>query len=365
MKNRHFLVLATLCIIISILSCSSDKNNTTEISTTKYPIMTLSQRDTVLHIPYVADLQALKNIELRSRVEGILEKIHIQEGQMVKKGQVLFTINNADLQIELNKAQAKYNSAKAEADVANVEVERVQFLVDNEVVTLPELQLAKAKYKALLASVEVAKSEMEAVRKRISYSTITAPFTGMVDRIPLKEGSLITSESLLTTISDISTIKAYFHISENQYYQMRNSGDLSNDIFEIKLALPDGTIYSKNGILTNAESEIDASTGNIAFKVLFENPESLLRHETSGKILLTRAINDALLIPQKSVFEIQDKNFVFILQPDSTVNMRSIQVSERLADLYLLKEGLNNGEKIIVEGIQSLKEGEKIEPQYL
>lgn len=363
MKFRHYAVIAFSCTITMLSACGDKNEQSNDDSNTTYPITVLTQKDTLLDIQYVADLQATKNIEVRSRLDGLLSKIHIQEGQVVRRGQTLFTISNPELNIDLNKAIAKYRSVKADAEVAKVEVERVQLLVDNEVVAETELQLAKAKYNALLASVEVAQAEMDAVKKRISYSTIVAPFDGMVDRIPLKEGSLITQESLLTTISDISTMKAYFNISENEYYQLMKTGQLADDILEIKLVLPDGSLYAHHGTLAPAESEIDASTGNIAFKVLFSNPQSMLRHGTSGKILISRALDNALLVPQKAVFEIQDKNFVYILNNDSIVKMKSIQVSERLADLYLLKGGLQTGDRIVVEGIQTLKDGQKITPK--
>ncbi|MNU20785.1 Efflux pump periplasmic linker BepF [compost metagenome] len=339
--------------------CGNDHSAKNEDKATIYPVFHPRQKDTVLNIPYVADIQAYKNVEVHARIEGMLDKIYIKEGQAVRKGQLLFKINDSELQIERTKADAAYKSAMADARVAQVEVERVQILVDKKIITKTELDLAKAKYRALMAKADVALADKSAVEKRISYTHITSPFDGIVDRIPLKEGSLLASNSLLTTISDIHSVFAYFNISENEFFKIRSHGD-TQQVLSISLILPDGSTYPHHGKLESAESEIDASTGNIAYKAKFENPEKILRHGGSGRLLITRPMKQAMLMPQKAVFEIQDKNYVFVVDNKGTVRQRSIAVAQRVADYYLIKGGLDTKDQVVLEGIQSLREGQVI-----
>ncbi|MCD2423098.1 efflux RND transporter periplasmic adaptor subunit [Niabella pedocola] len=350
-------------LITTIVACHSNSQENSISGNKEYPVVTLRPRDTTLAIPYVANIQAGRNIEIHPRMDGLLDKIYIKEGQQVRKGQPLFKINDSELRIELNKAAAAYKSAIADAKVAQVEVERVQMLVDKKVITKTELDLVNAKYKALLAKADVALADKNAVQQRISYTNITAPFDGVVDRIPLKEGSLVTTASLLTTISDVSTVFAYFNISENEYFQTPLSGNSAQQITSINLVLPDGTRYPYEGHLESAESEIDENTGNIAYKARFSNPEKTLRHGASGKLLITRPLQNVILLPQKTVFEIQDKNYVFVVDQNNIVRMKSIRVDQRLADYYVISEGLNADDRIVYEGIKTIREGEKITPK--
>lgn len=351
-------------IILLATGCKSISQEKVEKNQHKaYPVITLSKRDTTLSIPYVADIQAGKNVEIHSRIDGILHKIYIKEGQHVKKGQLLFKINDSELRIELNKAAAAYKSAMADARVAQVEVERVQTLVEKSIIAKTELDLVTAKYKALLAKADVALADKNAVNQRIQYTSITAPFEGIVDRIPLKEGSLITTSSFLTTLSDISTVYAYFNISENEFFQLQNGINDSRDILSINLVLPDGSRYPQQGELQSAESEIDEHTGNIAYKAKFTNPTGRLRHGASGTLLITRPLQDVILLPQKTVFEIQDKNYVFVVDQDNIVRMKSIQISQRLAGYYVVTDGVQPKDKILYEGIQTVREGDKITPR--
>lgn len=358
--NRKSILIAGAFMAL-LASCGNQNEKTKEDEVKTLPVYVVTARDTIVEVPYVADIQANRNVEVHSRTEGLLEKSYIKEGQHVNKGQLLFKINDSELQIELSKATAAYNSAKADAKVAQVEAERVQTLVDKKVITKTELDLARAKYNAALAKAEVALSEKNAVSKRISYTSIHSPFTGVVDRLPLKEGSLVGPNSLLTTLSDIHTIYAYFNISENEYLQLAGNTTHDYNLDAIKLVLPNGNSYPFPGKLSSAESEIDENTGNIAYKVQFENPQGILRHGASGKILITRSFPKAILIPQKAVFEIQDKNYVFLVNNEGVVKMTGVTTSQRIADNYLVLSGLKAGDRIVLEGIQSIRDGQKIQ----
>ncbi len=345
-----------------IAACTtSNANNRQKEAVKTYPVVPLIQKDTLLQMKYVADIQARKNVELHARVSGILDKIYVDEGQYVKEGQLLFSINDEELRIDLNKASAFYNSAIADARVAEVEVQRVRTLVEKNIVSETELELMQAKHLALLAKVEEAHSAVANARRLLSYTQVHSPFDGIIDRLPLKEGSLLSNGSLLTTISDIQSVYAYFNISEREYLRLMQPNDdtLPN---EVRLVLADGSIYAYAGTIEPAESEIDENTGSIAFRASFPNPDGLLKHGASGTLLLDRPVEKALLVPQKSVFEIQDKNYVYVLGNDNTVKMTNFAPGERLAEYYIVRSGLEPSDKIVYEGIQTLRDGELINP---
>jgi len=359
MKDRFLFLIP----VIFIYACSdSNASRQTEASLKTYPIVPVIEKDTFFHLQYVADIQARKNVEILSRIPGILEHIHVDEGQMVRKGQLLFTINDDELQIALTKAEAVINNAKADARVAEVERQRVQHLVDKKIVSRTELDLAEAKLNALKAQLEEAVSEKAAVQKRISYTRVHAPFDGIVDRLPLKEGSYLSENSCLTTLSDTRSMLAYFNVSEADYLRLKLGDKQKLDEAAVQLILADGTPYPLKGIIEAKGSEIDENTGAIVFRADFPNPDRLLKHGASGTVLISRQSSTVLMVPQKSVLEIQDKNYVFILDQDNKVHMRHFQPSGRIKDYYIVKSGLSPRDRIVYEGIHSITNGEKIRP---
>lgn len=362
MKRLIGPLLPLACIYMGCTFGNASKNAPQE-NETAYPVVEVIHKDTLLQMHYVAHIQAVKNVEIHARLEGILEKVYVDEGQTVRKGQLLFLINDEELKIELERTTAALNSIRAEAKVAEVEVQRVQVLVDKKIVSASELDLAEAKLNAIRAKVEQARAERSGVQKRLSYTSVHAPFDGIIDRLPLKEGSLLGNGSLLTTLSDIETMYAYFNLSENEYLQFVRSEEDSKG-FDIALQLADGQTYGHKGSLQSAESEIDEKTGSIAFRVKFPNPEKWLKHGASGTVVLSKPTGKVLMVPQKSVSEIQDKNYVYVLGPDNTVRLTPFRPSQRLADYYLVGSGLSGKETIVYEGIQSLKDGEKIKPVF-
>lgn len=328
-----------------------------------YPVIKVLEKDTSLQLQYVADIQARKNVEIHARVSGILHTIHVEEGQTVKKGQLLFTINDDELQIALSKANAAFNSIAADAKVTEVEMERVNMLVTKNIVSKTELELAEAKLNAAKAKTEEARAEIAAVRRSLSYTKIHSPFDGVINRLPLKSGSLLSNGSLLTTISDLHTMLAYFNISENEYlHLMRSNEDDSLDQNEVGLILADGTTYPFKGKLEAAESEIKENTGSIAFRADFPNPGQLLKHGATATLVIKKPAKRVLMIPQKSVIEIQDKNFVYILDESNVARMKNFRPLHRLDNYYIINDGLKANDRIIYEGVQSIREGEKINP---
>lgn len=356
---------ATILFAAVLTGCATTEEKK-QITTTEVPVIQLQHTDTSLNQNYVADIQAVKNVEIRARVNGFLEKIYVDEGRFVKKGQILFQISNKEFTNDLNKARASVASAKAAAKISELEMERVKVLVDKKVIVKSELDLAKARVEDALAKVEEAQAAVVHAENRISYLSVRSPFDGVIDRIPMKMGSMVDDGTLLTTISDNGDMYAYFNVSENEYleYQKKTAGQLQQDKVA-SLILSDGTSYPYEGKIETQEAEFSDNTGSIAFRAKFPNPKHILKHGASGKIQLVSNLTSKLLVPQKSVLEIQDKSFVFVVDPSNKVKMQSFTPELRIAEYYVVHSGLNAGDKIVYEGVQNIRDGSEIKPRFV
>lgn len=364
MIKNPFFKTGFICLFIT--GCTANGNEEQNHEKPVFPVAEVFVDDIDLEVEYVADIHAAQNVEVRARVEGYLEEILIDEGKPVKKGQLLFKINDQEYRSQLAQAQAAIKTAEAEAKAAELEKERIKMLVDKGVISKTELNLADAKLIAANAKIEEAKAAESATAVKLANTQIRSPFDGIIDRIPYKVGSLINEGTLLTTVSDISTVNAYFNVSEIEYLEyLKKMKDSSNNFSETTLYLADGSEYSEKGKIETMESEIEENTGAIAFRARFKNPDGILKHGSSGKIKLKKTIHKAIIIPQKSVIEIQDKNYVFVLQKDNTVKMKSFLPKARKGHFYLIEKGLAPGDKIIYEGVLNLKEDMEIFPNYI
>jgi membrane fusion protein (multidrug efflux system) len=364
---KPFLPLVAASIIVGACGgCYSTvaKNDTPEAT---FPVITVSSIDTTLEKEYVTQVQSVKNVEIRSLAHGIIQKIYVDEGQYVQEGQLLFQLNSAKYKTEVEKTEALVGSAVAESRAAEVEVRRVKTLSDKNIISKTELELAEAKYKIAMAKIAEAKAGETNAKLFLSQTAVRAPFSGVINRLPLKLGSLVEEGTLLTTISDLKEMFAYFNLSEKEYLQYKNASknDEAQHSEQVHLLLADGTRFANPGKIETQETEINQSTGSIAFRARFDNKDGLLKHGSTGKILLTTGSDNVVQIPQKSVFEVQDKNYVYVLTPKNTVEIRSINIATRLKNSYLVKDGLKSGEKIIYEGNQSLIEGQAIKTKLL
>lgn len=358
MKNAVLLFSSIAVFLLSACSQERSKNNKTETFPVTHPVVL----DTTFTQDYVADIHAVQNVEIRSRIKGFIDKIHVDEGKMVAAGQLLFTISSQELKQELLKADAQLKSAVAEAKMAEVGLNNAKILLERNIVSEPEMEMAKAKLEAAQAKVEEMQSAISSIQLSISFASIRAPFAGMINRLPLKAGSLIDEGTLLTHISNDKEIFAYFNLSEKQYLSLIKDKK-NNEQKIVRLITADGDVFPHKGKIETAESEFDRNTGNLAFRARFNNPEKILKHGSSGKIQLISNLKQAMLIPQKATFEVQENNYVYVLDKDNVVQARSIVVGQRLPHLYVVSSGLSTGDKVIYEGIQRVKEGDKIKPE--
>lgn len=336
-----------LCVILCT-SCKHKEEVKEEIS--KYTVTTPLKVDTSFEKEYVSQIKSIRNIEIRTQEKGYLQNIYVDEGQYVRAGQVLFRIMPKIYEAELMKAQA-------EAKSAGIEVQNTKLLADKNVVSKNELAMAQAK-------LDQAKAEVGLAKVHLSFTEIRAPFSGTIDRIPKKLGSLIDEGELLTTLSDNSQMFAYFNVSEPEYLNYKTSPD-SKLHDNVSLLLANNEPLPYKGVVETIESEFNGETGNIAFRAKFPNPKQLLKHGETGKVLMTVPLHNALVIPQKATYEIQDKMYVFVVDKNNVVKSRNITISNEMPDLYVVASGLDENDKILVEGVQKVKDNDKIIPQFV
>ncbi|MFM7856580.1 MAG: efflux RND transporter periplasmic adaptor subunit [Flammeovirgaceae bacterium] len=344
-------------LALALLGCSSKPEN---IVIDAYPVIKIVARDTSYFQDYVADIQAVQKIEVRARVSSFMESILVDEGQQVNKGQLLFTLSSQEYQQELNKAVAVKNNAQADVRAAEVKLENVKKLVAKNVISKTEQDVAQAELEALVADVEEAKARISGAELQLSFTKVRAPFSGQINRIPNKVGSLIDEGTLLTTLTDSREVFAYFPVSEKEWMEFQARADIHKN--EVQLELINGTIHPYLGKIEAIEGEIDRSTGRIAFRARFPNPNGLLKHGSTGKVRLIANVQRALLVPQKATFELQDKVFVMAVDAANKVEMRNIEVAVRIPEYYIVKAGVREGDRLVLEGIQQLKSGDVITP---
>lgn len=360
MKLTHGLLFLTGTLIISVLSACNRESALTAVET--FPVISPIEKDTVQQHEYVAEINAIQYVEIRSRVKGYIEKVHVDEGQVVKKDQPLFSISNKKFEQELQKAEAILKTAIAELKTAEVELTNTKMLAEKNIVSSTALELSKVQVDAMKARVEEAEAMRADAATYLALATIRAPFGGVINRIPYKVGSIVEEGGMLTTLSDNSEVFAYFNLSETDYldYQQNSSG--ANKSTLVNLMLSNNTVYTHKGKIEAIESEIDATTGNIAFRARFPNPEQLLKHGASGKVIVQQALTNTLMIPQQSTFEIQDQVYVFVVTKDSTLRQRNIVPKMRIPHYFLVESGLSPDERILFEGVQGVRDGDKIIP---
>lgn len=310
------------------------------------------QKDVISTQQYVCQIHSCKHIEVRALEGGYLQKIEVKEGQSVKKGDLMF-------QILPTLYQAKLDSEVAEVQRMQIGVDNAGVLLRKEIISPAELALKKADLAKAKAKAELAKAELD-------FTSVAAPFDGIVDRQHNQLGSLIEEGDVLTTFSDNSTMWVYFNVPEARYLEYKaelDKDDNHADHLQIELKLANGSIFSQPGKIGAIEADFNNTTGNIAFRADFPNPNGLLRNGQTGTILIHRTVKDAVVIPQRATFEILAKQYCYVVGEDKVVHQRDITTSEQ-DDIFVIKDGLKAGEQLVLEGIRQVRDGDKVEFEF-
>lgn len=342
-------ILAFICLtILFIASCGHDEHE--EHEETTFVVTQPIRKDTLIYQEYVCQIHSIQHIELRSLERGYLQNIYVDEGQFVKKGQILFQIMPLLFQAELEKAQA-------EVDFAKIEYQNTKSLSDSNIVSKNELAMAKAK-------VDKAMAELSLAKTHLSFTEIRAPFDGIIDRFHVRVGSLVDEGELLTSLSDNSKMWVYYNVPEAEYLDYI-TGPTADSLLKVSLQMANNQLFDQTGIVETIEADFNNETGNIAFRATFPNPKGILRHGETGNILMPVYLKNVLLIPQKATFEILDKKYVYVVGGDHIARSTQITVGAEMPHIYTVLTGIKEGDKILVEGIRKVKNNQKIKYDFI
>ena len=359
-------------MLIVISSCNDAASNQgyAAIPPPVLPVITINKRPFTSFREYTASLEGSNDIEIRPQVGGYIEKIFVDEGSFVKKGQPIFKINDQPFREALNNASASLSVAKANQASAEINVNKLEPLVQNQVISPIQLKTAKAAYEAATAYVSQADAMVANAKINLGYALIKAPVDGYIGRIHVKIGSLagLSSADPLTNISEVKDVRAYFSVSETAFLRFKDEypgktiEDKISHLPPVELILSDNTVYPEKGKVEMVSGQFAAGTGAIPFRASFPNPNGVLRSGNTGRVRITVLQPDGIVIPQESTYELQDKVFVFLLGDSSKVISTPVKISGRSGNYYLIEEGIKAGDQIVYSGVDKLADGTYIKP---
>lgn len=309
-----------------------------------------SVKDINLTQQYACTIDAHRHIEVRSLQNGYLDEVPLKEGQAVKQGDVLFKVAPA---LYL----AKLDAELAEAKLAELELSDAEKLLKDKVISKVEMERSRAKRDGAQARAKLAQAEL-------NFTVVRAPFDGLVDRMGKQQGSLISKRDVLTTLSDNGVMRVYFNMPEARYLEYMAAQDKREEAEQVELKLADGTMFRHPGKIAAIEAEANSETGNIAFRADFPNPDGLLRHGQTGAVLMHRILKDATVIPQRATFEVLGKQYVYVVDKDEVAHRREIVVRNELDDLFVVQQGLNVSDRIVIDGLRQVRDGEKVSAEF-
>lgn len=332
-----------------------------EQEVTRVVVTSPIKHDVIVTQQYVCRIHAQRHLDVRAAVSGYLLASLVKEGQAVKEGEVLFQVNPAIY-------KAKLDVELAEAEVALIEYENTKKLADaaRPVVSQREVALSEAKLKKARAKAAVARLELD-------FTSVKAPFDGLVGRLERPGGSLIKPDDTLTTLTDNSVMWVYFNVPEARYLEYRSREGKPKQISRLELVGSRIELLLANGHkfdpptsnTVTVESTVNSDTGNIALRADFPNPERLLCHGQTGTIRIHHVVKNALVIPQRATFEILDRQYVYVVGKDNVAHQRAIVVQQELEDIFIIEKGLDVNDRIVIEGIRQVHEGQKLEYEYV
>ena len=380
LKKRYKALLQLICTLFwisSLTACHSGPSSSDEEANRPLtlPVFIVDTGTALTVRDYLGTIEGKGNVEIRPQVEGILERIYVDEGAYVKKGQDLFKINELSYREALKNAVAEETVEKAKEKNAQLEVESLKPLVENDVISPVQLQTAQANYEVAKASVAKAATAVATAQINLGFTNIQAPSSGYIGRIPKRIGNLVTKSDSqpLTILSDTREVYVYFSMSESDFLHFTKGGRVrdstaaitQNDklIPYVRLILADGTEYAEKGVVDAVEGQVNRTTGSISLRASFSNPDDVLRQGNTGTLKMEERRPGVLLVPQVATIELQDKTFVYIVTPDNKVKMRAVVLDGSSGSNYIIKDGLQPGDKVVLSGFDKLEDGLAIHPE--
>lgn len=361
MKNiiKH---IAVLTATLTLISCGDDQNaqQAGQQRTMPFPVFEVTTQTVTGYSSYPTSIEGVVNSEVRAKVSGYITDVLVDEGEKVKKGQIIFKLETESLNQEADAAKANVNAAQ-------VEVDKLKPLVEKDIISKVQLETAKAK-------LQQAKSNYNSISANIGYANIKSPVDGYVGSIRFRTGVLISPSDPkpLTTVADISEVYAYFSLNEDEYLDFINTSEGESreekikNMPAVKLVMANGQTYAEEGKIETINSQVNESTGSVSFRAIFPNPNRILTNGNSGKIKIPQTFEDAVVVPQRSTYEQQGQTYVYkVVETDSNTVATSnkIKVKAPVKNLYVIESGVKKGEKLIAKGIGKLKNGTPIKPQ--
>jgi membrane fusion protein (multidrug efflux system) len=332
---------------------------------TEVVVAPVVQKDIPVYLELVGQTVGYQDVEIRARVEGILDTMYFQEGSFVRRGEPLYEIDRKPLEAALAAAKAEQATAEARLEKADNDVKRYTPLAAKQAVSQQELDNARAALDAARSQVDAAKAAVEKSSLDLGYTRITAPIDGLVGTTLVKPGNLVGrgENTLLTTISQIHPILFRVGVTEADYLRIvrRTTGRSGGPRSGIELTLADGTAHPQTGSISTVDRAVDPATGTLGVQFVFPNPGQVLRPGQFGRAkILIDMKNGALLVPQRAVQELQNLNSVAVVGPDRMVAFRNVVVGPRVDSDWVIEKGLQPGEQVVVEGLQRIQDGMQV-----
>ncbi|MDP4274914.1 MAG: efflux RND transporter periplasmic adaptor subunit [Bacteroidota bacterium] len=351
--NWKKILIEGIILIVCLSACKNKRNLADQAEQVQsYPTAVLSLQNIELESVYPAVIKGQEDIDIKPRVDGFIEHVYVDEGSIVKRGQTLFSINSPSSLQNIESAKANYNTAK-------LDVERMRPLADKGIIS----QVRLNEYENALASAQAA---LKQARAALSWVRVTSPVNGIVGTINYRTGSLVNNSNVLTSVANTTSVIAYFSMNEKDLYEFMRDWKGSTQAAKIKnmppvkLQLSDGTEYEQKGRIATISGVVDATSGAVNFRASFPNKQGLLRSGSSGKVVIPKYLKNVLVVPQKATFNQQDKVLVYKVQGDSVVQKAITVKSTADGQNYAVFDGLSQGDRIVTDGIVTLKNGQKI-----
>lgn len=376
-KNNQIKILSFIVILATTISCSSSQKKgqrgmAGQIS--EYRVMKVEPQSTTLYEEYPTNLQGIQTVEIRPKIAGYIQDILVDEGSFVKKGQVLFRINDNDIQATVRSAQAQVKVAEADIVAAKINLDKTKPLVEKGIISKFDLESSESTLKAKEAQLAQAKANLANAQANLQYAIITSPTNGIIGNFPYRVGSLVSSNIAqpLTTVSNTTKMYAYFSMNEKEFLTMIKGlkGDNLQAKFrsmpDVSLILADNSVYGEKGRIQTASGLVDPQTGSVNIRATFPNKEGILRSGGSGLVRIPQHVDSVIIVPQNATYELQGKHFIYTVGDGNKVHTTEIGILVgNLKNNYVVTSGLKPGDEIVMEGIASLRNDMPIKPKLV